>query len=111
MQFKVALEREKVLFQELDVGFTVSDQFFFEIVQGTASRLPGQFFSVPLVELSSSLEFHPFGHVELLVEDECQVQLVLGGVEEVRKEAFFEFGYRTFPGISTEAWRKKTSSR
>ena len=72
-RLEVALERETALFQELHVGFAIGDQFFLEIIQGPASQLLGQLFGVPLVELDTSLEFHPLGHVELLVGNESQV--------------------------------------
>ena len=90
--FEVALECETALLQEFHVGFTVGDQFL-ETVQGATSQLPGQLFGVQSVELGSSLEFHPFGHVELLVGEESQVLLVFAGcIEEVREESLFEFG-------------------
>ena len=47
---------------------------------------------VPCVEFATFLDGHPFRHVEGFVRKLAYVRLMLGGVEQVRKVSFLEFG-------------------
>ena len=81
-------EGETSLFQEFHVGFTVRQEFDLKIKDDLSCRLV----VIPGIEVATFLDRHPVGHVEGFVGKLAYVRLMFGGVDQMRKISFFEFG-------------------